>query len=51
MAEDYEGRLFNTAGDSLVFEFASALDALRCAVEVQQFLRDVNEGVPRNGSC
>ena len=46
VAADYQGRLFNTAGDSLVFEFASVLDALRCAVEVQQFLRDVNKDVP-----
>ena len=45
VAEDFQGRLFNTAGDSLVFEFASVLDALRCAVEVQLFLRDVNNGV------
>ena len=45
VAEDFQGRLFNTAGDSLVFEFASVLDALRCAVEVQLFLRDVNDGV------
>ena len=43
---DHQGRLFNTAGDSLVFEFGSVLDALRCAVEVQRFLRDVNDGVP-----
>ena len=46
--EDREGRLFNTAGDSLAFEFASVLDALRSAVEIQQFLREVNEGVPED---
>ena len=46
VVEDREGRLFNTAGDSVVFEFSSVLDALRCAVEIQQFLHDVNEGVP-----
>ena len=46
VVSDYQGRLFNTAGDSLVFEFASVLDALRCAVEIQRFLRDVNSGVP-----
>lgn len=45
VVEDFRGRLFNTAGDSVVFEFASVLEALRCAVEVQLFLRDVNEGV------
>ena len=46
VVEDHDGRLFNTAGDSVVFEFSSVLDALRCAVEVQHFLHDVNEGVP-----
>ena len=46
VVEDHQGRLFSTAGDSVVFEFASVLDALRCAVEVQEFLRDVNGDVP-----
>ena len=45
VVQDFQGRLFNTAGDSLVFEFASVLEALRCAVEIQLFLRDANEGV------
>ena len=48
VVEDHHGRLFNTAGDSVVFEFTSVLDALRCAVEVQQFLHDVNDGVPED---
>ena len=46
VVEDRHGRLFNTAGDSVVFEFSSVLDALRCAVEVQEFLREVNRDVP-----
>ncbi len=46
VASDHQGRLFNSAGDSLIFAFSSVLDALRAAVEIQQFLRDVNEGVP-----
>ena len=46
VVEDHQGRLFNTAGDSVVFEFSSVLDALRCGVEIQQFLREVNDGVP-----
>ncbi len=46
VAGDYQGRPIETAGDGLAFAFASVLDALRCAVEVQQFLRDVNTGVP-----
>ena len=47
VVEDHQGRLFNTAGDSVIFEFSSVLDALRCAVEVQEFLRDVNQDVPQ----
>ena len=31
----HRGRIFNTAGDSLVADFASAVDAVQCAVEVQ----------------
>src|ERR1700704_3052386 len=31
----HRGRIFNTAGDSLVADFASAFDAVQCAVAVQ----------------
>jgi adenylate cyclase len=31
----HRGRIFSTAGDSLVADFASAVDAVQCAVEVQ----------------
>src|SRR6202030_426792 len=31
----HRGRIFNTAGDSLVADFASAVDAVECAVEIQ----------------
>jgi adenylate cyclase len=29
------GRIFNTAGDSVLADFASAVDAVECAVEIQ----------------
>ncbi len=48
VADDHHGRLFNSAGDSVVLEFASVLDALRCAVDVQGFLADVNADVPED---
>src|SRR6201985_675974 len=32
----HKGRIFNTAGDSLVADFASAVDAVECAVAVQE---------------
>jgi adenylate cyclase len=31
---EHRGRIFNTAGDSIVADFASALDAASCAVAV-----------------
>jgi adenylate cyclase len=32
---EHRGRIANTAGDSVVAEFASVLDAVSCAVEIQ----------------
>src|SRR5215510_15351999 len=32
----HRGRIFNTAGDSVVADFASAVDAVECAVAVQE---------------
>jgi class 3 adenylate cyclase len=34
----HRGRIFNTAGDSVVAHFASAVDAVECAVAVQKTL-------------
>src|SRR6516164_9472824 len=34
--KDHRGRIVNTAGDGLLCEFASVVDAVRCAVEVQR---------------
>ena len=33
---EYCGRIANTAGDSLLIEFPSIVQALRCAVDLQQ---------------
>lgn len=38
----YGGRIFNTAGDATLAEFQSAVDAVRCAVDVQESLRTRN---------
>lgn len=32
----YQGRVFNTAGDAILAEFDSAVDATRCAIEIQK---------------
>lgn len=36
----HDGRVFNTAGDALLAEFASAVEAVRCAAAVQRDLRE-----------
>jgi adenylate cyclase len=38
----HRGRIFNTAGDSLVADFASAVDAVQCAVAVQDAIAGKN---------
>jgi len=40
------GRIVGTAGDSLLADFSSVVDALRCAVEMQRAARTVNEPTP-----
>jgi class 3 adenylate cyclase len=36
------GRVFNTAGDAILAEFPSAVEAVRCAIDVQESLRTRN---------
>ena len=40
--ETYRGRVFHTAGDSILVEFASVVDAARCALEVQRRIEASN---------
>ncbi len=42
----HRGRVFGTAGDSVIAEFASPVEAVRCAAEVQQELGKRNADVP-----
>ena len=41
----HKGRIVNTTGDGLLVEFASVVDAVRCAVAVQQAMPERNTGV------
>jgi TolB-like protein len=41
----HRGRIFNTAGDSVVADFASPVDAVQCAVAVQEAIVAENAGV------
>jgi TolB-like protein len=43
---EHHGRLIKTTGDGMLVEFASVVDALRCAVEIQRGMADRNAAVP-----
>jgi len=42
----HRGRIFNTAGDAVLAEFPSAVEAVRSATEIQAALRTRNEQLP-----
>jgi adenylate cyclase len=41
--QKHQGRVVGTAGDSMLAEFASVVDAVRCAVGIQEELKDRNK--------
>jgi len=44
--KEHHGRIVKTTGDGLLIEFASVVDAVRCAVEVQRAMAERNTDVP-----
>src|SRR5713226_1195979 len=42
---EHGGRIVGTAGDSLLADFSSVVDALSCAVEMQQAARAINDPI------
>src|SRR5579862_458942 len=42
---EHRGRIVKTTGDGALVEFASAVEAVRCAVEVQRAMSDRNGSV------
>jgi len=44
----HRGRIVKTTGDGMLVEFASAVDAARCAVEVQRGMAGQNADVPQD---
>src|SRR4051794_4459715 len=45
---EHGGRIANTAGDSVLAAFPSAVDAVRCAVAVQEGLAEASAGEPQD---
>src|SRR5690242_21336485 len=48
LVTEHQGRIFGMAGDSIMVEFASAVQAVRCAVAVQSALERRNADLPGN---
>jgi adenylate cyclase len=44
--QQHRGRVVSTGGDSILAEFASVVDAVRCAVGIQEELKDRNKDLP-----
>src|SRR5260221_9068882 len=44
--DEHRGRLVKTTGDGMLVEFASVVDALHCAVEIQRGMLGRNASVP-----
>ena len=45
---DHRGRIVKNTGDGFLADFASVVDAVRCAVEVQRGMVDRNATIPAN---
>jgi len=45
LIDSCKGRLFNTGGDSVLIEFASAVDAVRFGIEMQTRIKKLNNGM------
>src|SRR5216683_1696224 len=44
----HRGRIVKTTGDGMLVEFASAVDAVRSAVEIQRSIAEQNAAVPQD---
>ena len=48
LVDDHRGRVFGSAGDSVVAEFASPVEAVRCAVDIQREVGARNADLPED---
>lgn len=44
----HRGRIVKTTGDGMLADFASAVDAVRCAIEVQRGITGQNENIAQD---
>jgi len=45
---EHDGKIFGSAGDSIIAEFSSPVNATRCAVEMQERMASLNEDIPED---
>jgi class 3 adenylate cyclase/TolB-like protein/lipoprotein NlpI len=48
LVRHHRGRVVDSPGDNLLAEFASVVDAVQCAVEIQELLKAKNAELPEN---
>jgi len=48
LVTQWKGRVVDSPGDNILAEFASVVDAVQCAVEIQNVLKARNEDLPEN---
>jgi class 3 adenylate cyclase len=48
LVAQHRGRIFNTAGDAILAEFTSTVEAVRCATEIQSAIATRNDALPEN---
>jgi len=46
LVQEHKGRLVGQAGDGLLLEFPSVVEAVTCAIEVQAAMAERNQGIP-----
>lgn len=51
MIQRKKGAVLKKVGDNLFCEFSSAINAVECAVEIQEFLHEYNQKQPENFQC
>jgi adenylate cyclase len=48
LVSEHRGRVVDSPGDNILAEFGSVVDAVKCAVKVQETLKDKNAEMPEN---